>query len=64
MRENSTKRKKQCEECGDEVELIEVDAENPLTGDRYDRYKCPCEETTVLDFDRSLRERMGGGSDE
>lgn len=47
--------RERCDECGEKVELIESDAENPLTGDTYDRYKCPCGKTTVLDFDRSLR---------
>lgn len=39
-----------CEECGFPVYLVEADAENPLTGDVYDRHKCPCGEKTVLDF--------------
>jgi hypothetical protein len=54
-------RNERCEECGEVVELNEADVENPLTGDRYDRYKCPCEETTVLDFDHSIRAEPDGG---
>lgn len=36
-----------CEECGELPELVEEAAENPLTGDEWDRYQCECEHTTV-----------------
>jgi len=40
-----------CDNCGEPVELTHEATENPLTGDHYDRYTCPCAETTVLDYD-------------
>jgi len=36
-----------CEECEELPELIEEASVNPLTGMEWDRYKCPCEQTTV-----------------
>ena len=36
-----------CDECGELPELVEEASENPLTGDTWGRYKCPCEWTTV-----------------
>ncbi len=36
-----------CEECGELPKLIETASVNPITGTEWDRYKCPCEYTTV-----------------
>ena len=36
-----------CEKCGELPELVEAASMNPLTGTEWDRYKCPCEYTTV-----------------
>lgn len=36
-----------CPECDGLPVLVEEASENPLTGDKWDRYKCDCGHTTV-----------------
>lgn len=36
-----------CDDCGELPTLVEEAAENPLSGEKWDRYKCDCGYTTV-----------------
>jgi len=45
--QNVIEESNRCDECGELPELIEEAAENPLTGDEWDRYKCDCGHTTA-----------------